>query len=288
MTSISCFARLNLMVVLLFGLITAEVFGQSKLPGARPVIEAAEYTSLQAAIDAVPREGGMVRLPAGEIVITQPLIIRHENFRMEGAGPATLIKNDNTNGQPAILLRSDAFDEKNTRQRTPLWRVMLSNFRLTGNENSGHGVEAVWINELFIQGVTISHHGGDGVRGHFCVEDMRINDSLLTYNRGAGFRAQGNHDTIISACQIEENRDGVVFTDGFNLTLSGNNIDDHLRHGIVIENTMGSLVGANMIEQCRGAGLVLARDAYGITVTGNIFAQNFGGAPTCATHTGCA
>ncbi len=32
-----------------------------------------------------------------------------------------------------------------------------------------------------------------------------------------------------------------------------------------------------MIEQCGGAGLVLARDAYGITVTGNIFAQNFGG-----------
>jgi len=40
---------------------------------------------------------------------------------------------------------------------------------------------------------------------------------------------------------------------------------------------MGCLVSANMIEQCGGAGLVLARDAYGVTVSANIFAQNFGG-----------
>jgi hypothetical protein len=106
---------------------------------------------------------------------------------------------------------------------------------------------------------------------------MRLSDSLITYNKGAGLRAQGNHDTIVSANHFEENFDAVVFTDGFNLTMSGNNIDDHLRHGVVIENSMGCLVTANMIEQCGGAGLVLARDAYGITVTGNLFAQNFGG-----------
>jgi len=45
----------------------------AKLPGTRPVIDAAEYPSLQAAIDAVPRTGGMLRLPPGEFVITAPL-----------------------------------------------------------------------------------------------------------------------------------------------------------------------------------------------------------------------
>jgi len=154
---------------------------------------------------------------------------------------------------------------------------MLSNFRTTGNEKSGHGIEAIWVNEFFIQGVNISYHGGDAIRCHYCVEDMRLNDSLLTYNKGAGLRAQGNHDTLVSACQFEENLDGVVFIDGFNLTLSGNNIDDHLRHGVVIENSMGSVVSAKMIEQCNGSGLVLARDTYGTTVTGNLFAQNFCG-----------
>ncbi|MFZ5828967.1 MAG: right-handed parallel beta-helix repeat-containing protein [Planctomycetota bacterium] len=249
----------------------------AKLPGARPVIDAAEYPSLQAAIDAVPLDGGMLRLPPGEFVISEPLVIRHEDFRMEGAGTATHIRNTNAEGQPAIVVRADAFEEKNPLKRRPLWRISLADFRLTGNEKSGHGIEVNNVNELFVQGVTLSYHGGDGIRCHACYEDMRLSDSLITYNRGAGFRAEGNHDTIVSACQFEENNDAVVFTDGFNLTLTGNNIDDHLRHGVVIENTMGSLVTGNMIEQCSGAALVLARDAYGISVSGNTFAQNFGG-----------
>lgn len=250
---------------------------EPQLAGAQVVIEAINYPSIQAAIDAVPQSGGMLRLPPGELVIEQPLIIRHEDFCMEGAGTATHIQNVNTDGQPAIIIRSDKLDEKNPLQQQPLWRVRFSNFRITGNEKSGHGIEAVWVNELFIQGVTASYHGGDAIRCHYCVEDMRLSNSLITYNLGAGLRAQGNHDTIVSACQFEENLDGVVFTDGFNLTLSGNNIDDHLRHGVTIENSMGSLVSANMIEQCKGSGLVLARDTYGTSVTGNLFAQNFCG-----------
>ncbi len=45
-----------------------------RLPGARPTIEAIDYPSLQAAIDALPAEGGLVRLPAGtfEIKRTAP------------------------------------------------------------------------------------------------------------------------------------------------------------------------------------------------------------------------
>jgi hypothetical protein len=247
------------------------------LPGSQAVIEAIDYPSLQAAIEAVPPNGGVVRLPPGEFVIDQPLIITRSDFHLQGAGTATHIRNDNREGRPAIILRSSDFDRKQPRQREACWRIMLSNFRLTGNEHSGHGIEAYRINELFIQGVTISYHGGDGISTHFCYEDMRLNDALITYNRGAGLRAQGNHDTIVSATQFEENFHGVCFIDGFNLTLSGNNIDDHLGHGVVIENSMGSLVTANMIEQCAGCGVVLARDVFGTTLSGNILAQNFGG-----------
>jgi hypothetical protein len=247
------------------------------LPGAQAVIEAVDYPSLQAAIDGVPPSGGVVRLPPGEFVIDQPLIIHQTDFHLEGAGTATHIRNDNRDGRPAIILRSLAKDRGNPRQWEACWRITLSNFRLTGNERSGHGIEAYRINELFIQGVTISQHGGDGISTHFCYEDMRLSDALITYNRGAGLRAQGNHDTIVSATQFEENLHGVCFIDGFNLTLSGNNIDDHLGHGVVIENSMGSLVTANMIEQCAGGGVVLARDVFGTTLSGNILAQNFGG-----------
>ena len=62
--------------------------------------------------------------------------------------------------------------------------------------------------------------------------------------------------------------------DGFNLTFTGNNIDDHLRHGVVVENSMGNTVSANMIEQCEGIGLLLKRDTYATAVGANIFTAN--------------
>ena len=54
-------------------------------------------------------------------------------------------------------------------------------------------------------------------------------------------------------------------------------LDDHLRHGVVIENTYGSVVAGNMIEECRGTAIVLDRDCYGITLSANVIAHNGGG-----------
>ena len=42
---------------------------ENRLLGARPVIDAARYTSLHEAFDAVPAEGGLLRLPPGTFVI---------------------------------------------------------------------------------------------------------------------------------------------------------------------------------------------------------------------------
>ena len=49
----------------------------AKLPGARPAIEAINYPTLQAALDALPATGGIVRLPAGTVEINEPLRITH-------------------------------------------------------------------------------------------------------------------------------------------------------------------------------------------------------------------
>ena len=59
--------------------------------------------------------------------------------------------------------------------------------------------------------------------------------------------------------------------------MTGNNLDDHLRHGVVIENTYGSIVSGNMIEECNGTAIILDRDCYGITVAANTIAHHLGG-----------
>jgi len=267
---------------------SAESVSQDKpasLPGARPAIDAAQYPSLQAAIDALPSSGGVIRLPAGTFEINQPLRITQEDVLLAGAGTATHIKNVNQTGQPAIVIESPKLAEN---PRATLWRVQLENLRITGNEKSGHGILARRIDEIFLHGVTVSYHGGDGVRLDNCYEDPRICDSLFTYNKACGVNLIGCHDIVVVGNQFEENLDALRCADGFNLCMTGNNLDDHLRDGVVIENTYGSVVSGNMIEECNGRAIVLDRDCYGITLAANVIAHEVQGGIDLIDAHGCA
>lgn len=277
-----------LTLVLSLALVVQPPWGRAQpqaggLPGAQAAIEAADYPTLQAAFDALPREGGLIRLPAGKFEIDQPLRIDKDDVRVEGQGAATHIVNVNRSGQPAMVVRP----ADPARPKASLWRVQLANFRLTGNEQSGHGIEAKSVNEIFLHGLTVSYHGGDGIRLDHCYEDPRIADSLITYNKQTGVTLLGCHDIVVAANHFEENQDALRCLDGFNLCMTGNNIDDHLGHGIVIENTYGSVVSGNMIEECQGIGIVLDRDCYGITLSANVIAHEFSGGIDLRDAHGC-
>jgi len=69
-----------------------------RLTGSRPVIDAARYGTIQAAIDALPKEGGVVRIPPGTFEIKKPLIVSKSDVTIQGYGTATHIKNVNTQG----------------------------------------------------------------------------------------------------------------------------------------------------------------------------------------------
>lgn len=263
---------------------TAADVGSSGLPGARAEIDAARFPSLQAALDALPAEGGLVRLPPGLFQIDRPLLIQRQDVLLVGAGPATHIQNVNTEGQPALVLQHP--DGRDVRPADRLWRIQLAKFRISGNEGSGHGIEAIQIQELFIDGVSVSHHGGDGIRLDHCYEDPRICNSLITYNKHTGLNLIGCHDIVVVGNQFEENHDALRCADGFNLCMTGNCLDDHLGDGVVIENTYGSVVSGNMIEECRGTAIVLDRDCYGITLSANVIAHNGGGIDLRDAH-GC-
>ena len=92
---------------------------------------------------------------------------------------------------------------------------------------------------------------------------------------------------MVSANQFEENRDALRCVDGYNLCMTGNCLDDHLRDGVVIENTYGSVVAGNMIEECAGTAIVLDRDCYGITLSANVIAHETSGGIDLRDAHGC-
>ena len=266
-------------------LFAVSQIGAADLPGARPVIDAVKFPSIQAAFDAIPDGGGLVRLPAGNFEITEPLVLRNGDVRVEGAGSATNIVNKNEDGAAALVIQHA--DGAAVKKADRLWRVNLANFRITGNEKSGHGIEAILVEEIFIQGVSVSYNGGDGIRLDHCYEDPRISDSLMTYNKGVGLNLLGCHDIVVSSNQFEENQDALHCKDGFNLCMTGNCVDDHLDRGVLIENTYGSVLSGNMIEECVGTAVTLDRDCYGITIGSNVIAHNGAGVDLKDAH-GCA
>lgn len=255
------------------------------LSGARTVIDAADYESIQAALDALPEDGGLVRLPPGRFEIAEPLRIEQSDVHLQGAGTSTHVVNTNEDGQPTILVAHP--DRKRVAKQDRLWRVQISDLRVTGQEKCGHGILAEFVNEIYLEGVTVSEHGGDGIRLDFCYEDPRVCDCLITYNKKVGLNLIGCHDIVVAANQFEENQDALVCTDGYNLCMTGNNLDDHLRNGVVVENTYGSVISGNMIEECNGTGITLDRDCYGDTLSANVIAHNGAGIDLKDAH-GCA
>lgn len=273
--------KLLSLLSILFGALVGLVSAADK----PAVVDASKFPSLQAALDALPATGGVVLLPPGEVEIREPLVLTRPESRIEGAGASTHIINRNEEGKPALILRPPDYE---TNQKARLWRVQLGNFRVSGNPKSGDGVLAQGIQEIFVQGLSVDHHGGHGIHLVDCYEDPRVVNSILTYNGQAGLNIVANHDIVVSANHFEENQDAVRCIDSFNLCMNGNNIDDHLRHGVVIENTYGSVVSGNMIEECNGTAIILDRDCYGITLSANVIAHHLEGGVHLLDAHGCA
>ena len=281
-------------------------------PAPPKAVDAGDFTSVQAAIDALPESGGIVRVPPGLYKLTEPILIQKRNVRLEGSGAATHFMNCNQEGKPAILVK--AKDPK-----IGVWQVQLANFRVSGDAvkaggdnrknaqrkgeflepgktadgkpaepKSGDGIAANKAQELLIQNVAVDHCGRHGIFLDYCEEDCRVSDCIITYCRHTGLHCKGIHDLVVNANQFEENHDAVVYLDGYNLCMNGNNIDDHTGNGVIIERTYGSVVTGNMIEECAGIGLIMDRDCYGITVSANVFADNFGGGVDLRDAWGCA
>ena len=272
---------------------TSGAGAPEKSPAPAAVIDASKYPDLQAAFDALPEAGGLVRLPPGEFRLSKPLVLTRSDTRVLGSGAATRLINCNQQGQPALIIRpADPKDKK-----ASLWRVQLADFRICGDPaaidakstkpKSGDGILAQSVNELYIHGMSIDHNGGHGINLLHCYEDPRIADSIITYNAQAGLNIVAGHDIVVSANHFEENQDAVRCVDSFNLCMNGNNLDDHLRDGVVIENTYGSVLSGNMIEECNGTAIILDRDCYGITLSANVIADNFGGGIDLRDAWGC-
>ncbi len=269
-------------VLLAFGPLLSSY---KSVTGPPQIIDASRYPNLQAAF-AVAKTGSVIRLPAGTYRLSSPLVIESEDVLVEGEGTATHIKNINQTGQPAILVQHPLGRQVPFAQRN--WRVRIANLRVTGNPQSGHGIEAIYINELFLQGLEVSGHGGHGIFLDGAFENPRVTDCMITYNEQSGLELDACHDIVVSSNQFEENMDGVRASGSFNVCLTGNCFDDHLGNGVVLSDTNASTITGNVIEESAVNGIVLGQDCYGVTLSANSICRNSVNGVSLLDAHGCA
>ncbi len=232
---------------------------------ARPdnTVSAADFNSIQEAVEALPASGGTVLIPAGEYKISDPITVKISDVSLIGEGAGTILLNTSENGKNTIELLGS--------EEEPLWRVRVSGMHLKGNEKCGNAVYANHVNEISLSDMWIDYHGKSGIYLDYCYENPRIYDNNIAYNKENGVLLEGCHDIVVSANQMEENGIGIYGAGLYNATVTGNNIDDHIENCIYFINTLGSIITANMLENCKGKSVILDEDCNGIVVTGNTF-----------------
>ncbi|MFC1558770.1 NosD domain-containing protein [candidate division KSB1 bacterium] len=238
-------------------------FGSQELMLLDNIVKAGDYSTIQKAIDALPPEGGTVFIPAGIYKMTEPIIVNKSEVSLIGAGTGTILLNTSEDGKNTIELKGT--------EDKPIWRVKVSDMHMKGNEKCGNGIYANHVNEISLSDMWIDYHGKSGIYLDYCYENPRVYDNNLAYNKEMGVLLDGCHDIVVSANQMEENGIGIYGKGLYNATVTGNNIDDHIKNCIYFVNTLGSIITANMLENCLEKSVILDEKCDGIVVTGNTF-----------------
>jgi len=250
-----------LFLIILFSF--QSLFGIQRPVQSGNTVSAGDYTTIQKAVDALPPEGGTVFIPAGIYEIPEPIVVKKSDVSLIGAGTGTILLNTSDDGKNTIELLGT--------EEEYIWRVKVSDMHLKGNENCGNAIYAKRVNEISLSDMWIDYHGKSGIVLDYCLENPRVYDNNIAYNTEMGVLLDGCHDIVVSANQMEENGIGIYGRGLYNATVTGNNIDDHIKNCIYFINTLGSIITANMLENCLGESVVLDEKCDGIVLTGNTF-----------------
>ena len=128
---------------------------------------------IQKALDQLPATGGVVDLPSGTFIITQPIVLQRDNLTLRGAGESTILRLAAGSDCPVIILGQPVnYPRRNVRH------LCVAGLQIDGNRHlqsrelwkvSGEG------SEIRNNGITIQH-----------VSDSLVEDVICARCRSGG------------------------------------------------------------------------------------------------------
>ena len=188
---------------------------------------------VQNAIDALPAEGGEVVLPAGQIIVSRPIILRRNHQTLRGEGQETvLLLADNANcpviimGEPvnhpqqiSHLRVSDLrIDGNRGQQQREIWRLEGE-----GSEIRNNGINVQNVTDSIIENVTCARCRSGGLVTTLDTQRLTVRGLDSYDNQFDGMACFSTVDSVFKKLNLHDNVCAGISMDG---NCSHNRIDE--------------------------------------------------------------
>jgi len=196
-----------------------------------------DQVQINAAMNALPANGGRVSLLEGTYQITAPIVFPDDNVTLQGLGSNTVI-------QTIANIDMITANVKN--------QLLVHDIRLVGApaQAANRGIDFVNTGYSEIVRVYVEDTGSDaiylGANSEFCI----IMENKVNHPRGHGIRVVGAYQTVVSNNTVElAEEDGIEINGVGNSVTTGNIVRECVKHGIRITGEVNFIVANNMIYE---------------------------------------
>jgi len=232
-----------------------------------------DHNQINAAIAALPANGGKIVLLEGVYNIESSIIVNKPNIVFEGMGMATILQKSNQAVNRVIHVT--ASDCK------------ISNLAIDGNKaayNSyTNGINNTGSRCQIFQ-VTSNNNTGSGITntGSDCI----ISQAMCNNNLYTGIFSSGNGCIISQAICNNNFTDGIILNDSFGTCVVGSNIKYNSRNGIYLwQNANHNLIQGNLVFGHEASAIELSNESSFNSIAGNICKDNGEGFVTSSSNT---
>lgn len=256
----------------------ATFTGAVGAPSIGTVIHADQYSSVNAAVDALPATGGEVYIPAGTYAISQSIVLR-DLVTLRGAGLGVTVLQLSANANTDVIQGENFSILTGTNTSTPVGnagsvRWTLRDMTISGNKqnnSSGYGIR-VYGDSFYILNVRVQDCANDGIYSEWStdgsvansdtlMESQLVNVSVIQ-NNGCGIRWRGPHDSqFVNILAALSGSSGIAIeaTSAYLGSMQVSNIHSYGNTADGITVATGGIYGTGMVGESNGRHGIVVR-----------------------------
>ena len=208
---------------------------------------------VQKALDSLADRGGEVVLPAGEILISAPLVLHRDFQTLRGAGAETVLKVASGANCPAIIMGEPvnhpkktlrglrvanlAVDGNRVQQQRELWKLSGE-----GSEIRNNGVIVQSATDSAVEHVISAHNRSGGLVTTLGVQRLTVRDLNAFDNEFDGLACYLTTDSVFADLYLHDNPGA-----GISLDLSFNH--NVISNAVLVANDLGIFMRASRENQ---------------------------------------